>query len=170
MRQKSIAGDTTGSFVNYLMGNNSTKPEVGKGATLLMWTDRHAYEVMEVLNDGKRVRLRQYDAERTDDNGMSDSQSYKYEKLNETDEFYVWRYSAWYREVECIRLTKEYNEQYKILKESASSREAFDQMYQPLLDEHGDLKVVEGKTEKYKKYSKVNIIFGVKDEYYDYTL
>lgn len=46
--QKSTAGKTTGSLFNHLMGNNATLPEVGKGATILHWTDRSAYEVVEV--------------------------------------------------------------------------------------------------------------------------
>ena len=38
MRQKR---KLEGSFTNYLMGNNSSVPEVGKGATELSYSDRY---------------------------------------------------------------------------------------------------------------------------------
>src|SRR5690606_29571793 len=38
-QQKAKIGQA-GSFVNQLMANNSSIPEVGKGATVLMYTDR----------------------------------------------------------------------------------------------------------------------------------
>lgn len=63
--QKSVAGHTTGSFINYMMGNNSTLPEVGKGCTILGWSDRHAYEVMNVSVDGKKVTIQQMKTEWT---------------------------------------------------------------------------------------------------------
>ena len=51
-----------GSFFNQLMSNNSTLPEVGKGATQMMYSDRYCFEVKEVSEDGKRVILESLDA------------------------------------------------------------------------------------------------------------
>ena len=48
-------GKDTGSIVNYLYGNNATVPIIGKGATVLLWTDRHAYEVLEINEKEKTV-------------------------------------------------------------------------------------------------------------------
>lgn len=124
-RQRQLKPSTeTGSFINMMMSSNSTLPQVGEGATILGWTDRHAYEVMSVSKDYRVVVIQQYQPERVDSLGMSDSQDYKYENLSGYNETVVWKWGAW-RKV------------YKRL----------------------------DKTE----YSKVNIIFGVKDEYYDYS-
>ena len=43
---------STGSFFNYLMANNSIIPVVGKGATILLYSDRKVAEVIEVSKDG----------------------------------------------------------------------------------------------------------------------
>lgn len=80
---------TTGSFFNNLMlGSGHPEPEVGMGVTYIMWTDRAAGTIVEVIRfkTGKRVGqiraiVTQADkAIRTDDNGMSDAQTYRYER------------------------------------------------------------------------------------------
>lgn len=106
--QRSIASKTTGSLINYVMGNNNTLPVVGQGATRLSWSDRHAYEVMSVSKDGKCVIIQQYIPERNDPYGMSDCQEYKYEKLDGNDTIVIWRYNAWYIEYEAIEYVEEY--------------------------------------------------------------
>jgi len=75
----------TGSFINHLYSCISEKPEVGKGATQLMWTDRRAYFVNEVSNNSKTVVLESTNAIRTDDLGMTDSgQTYRFERTGQT--------------------------------------------------------------------------------------
>lgn len=54
-------------------------PVVGMAATVAIGTDRHAATVVEVSPSGHKVTVRQDKATRTDANGMSESQSYKYE-------------------------------------------------------------------------------------------
>lgn len=74
-------GSETGSLVNHVMADNRTVAELvkpGDGATLLLWSDRHAYTVVEVL-PGKVGACRDR-AIRNDDHGMSDSQEYRYER------------------------------------------------------------------------------------------
>lgn len=67
-----------GSFQNQQYSKmNSLKPEVGMGATEICWSDRHAYTIIEVINDTKIV-VQQDKATRTDANGMSDAQSYAF--------------------------------------------------------------------------------------------
>lgn len=69
----------TGSLVNHLMANSrNPAPTVGMGATMLFWTDREACTVVEVSKDGKTVLVQEDTATRTDNNGMSDCQSYAY--------------------------------------------------------------------------------------------
>ena len=52
---------------------------VGDGATLCLWSDRHAGTIVETPND-KTVVWQRDKATRTDENGMSDAQSYRYER------------------------------------------------------------------------------------------
>lgn len=69
---------TTGSLINTLMGAPAdTTPKVGMGATILMWTDRHAATVIEVITP-KKIVVQEDTATRTDNYGMSDAQSYDY--------------------------------------------------------------------------------------------
>jgi hypothetical protein len=68
----------TGSLVNLLVGNSkSSEPVVGMGVTELCWTDRHAYEIVKVIDD-RHIIIRRLNAVRTDNNGMSDCQDYDY--------------------------------------------------------------------------------------------
>jgi hypothetical protein len=53
-------GKDVGSVTNWMMAHNNNLPIVGKGMTQLMWSDRYAYEVMEVSQDGKKVVVRAY--------------------------------------------------------------------------------------------------------------
>jgi hypothetical protein len=68
----------TGSLVNliYSSAAGTPAPEVGMGATVLMWTDRKAGTITEVTADSFTVRLDT--ATRTDGNGMSECQDYTY--------------------------------------------------------------------------------------------
>ena len=96
-------GTETGSLMNHLRSNNPTPPVVGKGATELMWTDREAYFVNWVSEDGKTCHIEYASATRTDDNGMSEVQHYKYEPSGHIIELrYLW--GAWRYKVE--RLNK----------------------------------------------------------------
>lgn len=69
-----------GSLINAISGSNPDLiPEVGMGATILYWTDRRAATVIAVSASGREITVQYDTAIRTDDNGMSDSQSYRYE-------------------------------------------------------------------------------------------
>jgi hypothetical protein len=54
-------------------------PEVGDGVTVCYWSDKHAGTIISVSASGKQIVVQQDKATRTDDNGMSDRQSYDYE-------------------------------------------------------------------------------------------
>lgn len=71
----------TGSLVNHLMDGAATvEPEVGMAATVVHWTDRTAATVVEVSKTGHKLVVQEDTATRTDSNGMSDAQSYSYER------------------------------------------------------------------------------------------
>lgn len=75
------AGTETGSLMNHAMSRSaSPAPEIGMGATILMWTDRHAATITWVSASGKSVRVQRDRAIRADQNGMSESQAYSYER------------------------------------------------------------------------------------------
>lgn len=70
----------TASLVNSLYAQTrNPAPEVGMGATICCWTDRHACTVVEVSRNGRVVTVQRDKATRTDSYGMSDCQSYTYE-------------------------------------------------------------------------------------------
>ncbi|MFA7408286.1 MAG: hypothetical protein WCY93_10780 [Anaerolineaceae bacterium] len=71
-------GTETGSLVNHLStrGTSTVKPEVGMGATVYGWTDRHAATVVSV--EGNIFTVQHDRAVRTDDNGMSEMQKYTF--------------------------------------------------------------------------------------------
>jgi len=103
----------------------------------------------------------------------TDSQQYKYEKLVDRQEVIVWRNGAWRRECETIDFCDDYNAVFDRLESLCTTNEQrhnlIKKMFIPLFDENHKLMLVEGKTRKKRQYEKVNIIFGVKDEYYDYS-
>lgn len=72
-------GTDTGSLINHIQANNVlTTPEVGMGATILGWTDRHACTIVAVHLAGKRIAVTRDIAHRVDKNGMSEVQEYEY--------------------------------------------------------------------------------------------
>lgn len=72
---------TTGSLINNVMGQQeSVKPEIGDGATMLGWTDRIPGTLIAVLRGGREIVVQEDHATRTDSNGMSDAQSYEFEQ------------------------------------------------------------------------------------------
>ncbi len=71
-------GSQTGNLFNHLMtrGSKPEMPSVGDGATVCLWTDRHAATVIAV--EKNIVTVQRDIAVRTDSNGMSDCQDYEY--------------------------------------------------------------------------------------------
>lgn len=67
---------TYGSLVNSLSEASDKEWAVGDGATILMFSDRHAATVVEA--GPKRIVIQRDIAKRTDDNGMSESQTYEF--------------------------------------------------------------------------------------------
>lgn len=73
-------GSQTGSVMNHLMSGPSA-PVAGEGATILHWTDRTAATVVRVSPSGKTAWIRKDRAIRTDSNGRSEIQDYRYEPV-----------------------------------------------------------------------------------------
>lgn len=148
-------GIETASLVNHLMSGCSKTPKVGEGATILRWTDREAFEVIEVSKDEKRVVIQRYRPKRIDKNGMGEDQHYEYKELLDDKLELVFKWGAWRIKSTIVDFEKGYE----------YSRDDDNELF----DEKSRLKIVEGKTRYATSYSKVNIAWGVKDHYYDYT-
>lgn len=168
----------TGSFVNFLMGNNSALPVVGKGATKLMWSDRHAYEVVWVNEDRSECIIQEYIKKRIDKNGMSESQAYEYKELDGLDRKVVWRNKQggkWCFEVKEINfIPKWIKEVHEKTGNFGYAKSLSTVDYKEIYFKNGEhsqnpIKVVKGITKEYTRYYPVNILFGVKESYYDFT-
>ena len=158
-KQKAKVG-VAGLFQNQMMGNNSTLPEVGKGATQLHYSDRSCYEVIEVSEDFKTVKLECLDAEwdRTKANG----QGHQNWILKPTGQYItvVWKWGAWRIKGQKIMFTEQYAEK---LGSKFYGSEDYEKCHAG-----GKLIVVEGITELVTEYNKISLLFGVKDYHYDW--
>lgn len=148
-----------GSLNNMILGNNAKRkdnnPVVGEGATILLWTDRHAYDVVWVSDDCKQCMLES--------------------EIHGTKEL-VFKYGRWKETYIEVDFTKEMYKKYDEVRESSGLRknediwqsiigkETFDEIYQ---GHCMPLKVIKGITYEKKTYGNVNVVFGIKDEYFD---
>jgi len=70
-------GTQTASLINHIYSRTENPtPVIGMGATILQWSDRTAGTVVAI--EKGIVSVQEDNAVRTDDNGMSDCQSYDY--------------------------------------------------------------------------------------------
>lgn len=113
-------GKETCSVQSWILSGCKNLPIVGAGATELMWSDRKAYEVIDVSSDMKKVVIQRYHPKRIDNNGVGDYQEYEYKELTNYKLELHFKWDA-----------------YRFLAN--------------------------------KKWLKINIIFGLKQEYYDFS-
>lgn len=162
--QKSPIG-VAGSLMNQLMSNNSTLPVVGKGATIMHYSDRSVCEVIEVSEDGLTVKCECLNAihDKTKEGGIG-HQNWIFEP---TGNFFtlIWRNGAWRRPCSQIVFEESY---YKEYESQPYSIERWKEFIEPLFNGDTHLTLVPGKTKIKKSYPKVNILFGEKDYHYDW--
>jgi hypothetical protein len=164
-KQKGKRIGAAGGFFNQLMSHNASVPVVGEGATILHYSDRDAYEVLEVNEDKKTCVIQKYHAKRIDENGMSDNQTYEYKELEGYPITLVYRWGGWKRVGEEVRFTDEAREHF-------GRGPKLHEAYQDAGGEYNGAFActeIPNMTRKHKTYSPVNIIFGVKREYYDFS-
>lgn len=86
-----------GSLQNKLMAESKQPDtEVGMGITLLRWSDRHAYKIIEVSEINKAITIQRYKAVRKDKLGMSDQQNYEFSELTDQKKELVRKGDQWY--------------------------------------------------------------------------
>ncbi|MHB1524977.1 MAG: hypothetical protein ACYCZN_01635 [Candidatus Dormibacteria bacterium] len=113
----------TNSLVNEILaGGKDPIPQVGMGATILLWTDRVAGTIVEIVRfksgphkgAPRKVVVQRDRAVRTDGNGMSESQTYKYERdsHNSRETFHCTRGGKWKSEAGllCVGWRLEYHD------------------------------------------------------------
>lgn len=159
-------GTQTGSVINWMMSANATLPEVGKGATILSWTDRHAYEVVSVSDDCNTVEIKRCLVKALKCNAFTEDQEWDYSKLSEHTETIVWRNEKWQKKSHVIEFDKKYYTEFEEASKT-DHKNARREMLDILFDENGDIMLIEGKTKLRTKYSPVSILFGHKEEYCD---
>jgi len=164
---------TAGSFQNQIMSNNSSIPVVGQGATQMHYTDRTCFEVVEVSADNKTARLMYLEA--TCDKSLPCEMGHQNWIFQPTDRFVTitYRNGAWRTIGSEITFTeafyKECNDKgfdYPAKYLRSSYPDKFKEIYG---DDVWPKNVVTGITEAKKVYTKINIIFGRKDYYYDWS-
>lgn len=144
--------------------------QVGTYATEYLWSDRHAYEITEVIDQG-HVFIRPLKAIRTDSYGMSDSQTYRYESDPKAvaEEIMLkngkWRHVKRYNKANMEKAVARMKEDFK--DEEVGERYAV-RAYCSGLTEKQRERMMAGK-EIVKLQDEINISFGIADEYYDYS-
>lgn len=158
-KQRAKVG-VSGSLINQLMSNNDRLPEVGKGCTQMHYTDRTCFEVVEVSKDYKVVKLEYLHpkADPTKSNQVGD-QNWILEPIGRFITV-QWRHNAWRKRIEYVDFIEKY------LKDGNFHTT---ELYKSCFDEDGNLKLIEGVTELKVAFDKMNLIFGVKDYYYDWS-
>jgi hypothetical protein len=66
-----------GNLMNRIAEHTTGKPEVGMGATACAFTDRYAGTIIRIISP-TRIEWQEDTAVRTDNNGMSECQTYDY--------------------------------------------------------------------------------------------
>jgi hypothetical protein len=164
-----------GNLMNHLMGNNATLPKVGEGATRLWYSDRTCYDVVEVSECGRYVKMEELDAKYDKSKGepQMGHQDWVFEKTGYFTNL-EWYRGAWKIVTHKVVFTKEFMEEadkngadkFYGLYLSKTYPELSKEVYQ---DDCYPQKVVEGVTRMKKCYDKISILFGCRNYHYDWS-
>jgi hypothetical protein len=162
LKQKVKLGGN-GSFINQLMGNNSTLPKVGEGATIMSYSDRSAYQVTWVSDCGTKCKINPAIMKYVG-SGYGD-EKYEYQGYREHSYDVAWRRNSWYKIYNVVDFEDDFVESMegKGLWEDEVRAMGLGELY----DEDGRLNVIPSVTKSKKEYEKISIIFGRIDEYRD---
>jgi len=179
MKKQSKKVGVAGSFQNQMMGNNASEPKVGEGATILMYSDREPYEVIEVAEDGMSCVIRNMSAKHIgqcygDERYELSSNPKGYTQTLEWNEKKGCWGSVSYS-VDIIKsLYNKYCKEYgytdamEILLKDFGIANYQDLYEDPKADNFYNQKMlIKGVTKRYKNFSKVSVIFGSADKYRD---
>lgn len=96
---------------------------------------------------------------------MSDSQNYEYSELSGRKFQLEYRHGSWKERYQSIEFEREHWDMY-----CKSGDEGYEKYIKPYQNENNcNCKIVKGITKLVTSYGKINVIFGVKKEYYDFS-
>lgn len=161
-----------GSFNNWAMANMKSLPESNQWATIMSWSDRDVVKILEVAPDQKTCSFSYCDtkaSEKGREIGMG-HQSWEHTPNGNIGNLRFYR-GRWCEVSDEVVFTNEFikratNQGFKYTWQLADTSPL---LKEQLFDEYGNMNVVSGVTENKKKYSPVNILFGVSDYHYDWT-
>jgi len=174
MKQSRKVG-VAGGFINQMMGNNSTVPVLGEGATILHYSDRSAYEVISVSDDSTKCTIRKMNTKFIGESYGDERYEYSSNLKGSTIDL-EWneKKGSWgkvYFTTEIIkslanRLEKQYGWGWMdYLPNGLTQDDLFDKKNKD--NYYNSYKIIEGVTKQYKNFNKVSVIFGVCEEYCD---
>lgn len=160
-----------GSFINQMMGNNSSIPEAGKGATILHYSDRVAYSVKWVSDCKTKCIIQSaemkyigsgYGDERYEYTGNDIGHDINLEWSNRSKCWGIVSNVIEFDNKFLKFVENKYGNKYDSINIELKSRNInhFDE------NTHR-LKLIEGITITKKAFSKVSIIFGIREQYRD---
>lgn len=163
-----------GNLNNRLEENKKLCKEikVGTHATMYGWSDRQAYEVVDVI-DQNHIKIRRLKAIRTDKNGMSDCQSYRYESdpSNAIEELKVvrgkWNRVSTYAPLEILK--ERAKGDFKPESRTPENIMKMVRWYCREMTEKQWERYLNGETVVTYQKLDSKISFGVADEYFDYS-
>lgn len=155
--------------------------KVGDGLTEYLWSDRLAYEIVEVT-DQEHIKVRRYNAVRIDKNGMSECQDYRFDPDPESPIIElqlrkgIWNKVIRLSKSEVQRRAKELLDKEKGVSLTEYSDEKRLEIEENYIKAMSGIKWTDASCRKYDEGKEVvrykkwpNIAIGIKDEYYDYT-
>lgn len=178
VKQQTRKIGVSGGFINQMMGNNQTTPIVGEGATILSYSDREAYEVIEVSNDGNACVIRLMDTTFVGSGYGDERYTYQSNENNHTKNI-EWnsKKQCWGSvgySVEIIKsLANKYYKKYGYGSTEILLKDHGIESYQHLYNDpnaenyYNQMELIEGVTKRYKNFNKVSIIFGIMEKYRD---
>ena len=178
VKRQSRKVGVAGAFINQMMGNNATIPVVGEGATILMYSDRSAYEVIKVSNDGMQCIIRKMDTKNVG-SGYGDEQYTYHSNTKNYTKTLEWnaKKECWgvvTYSIEIIKsIRKKYYQKYGENAMDCLLADYAIESYKHLYDDpsadnfYNLMKLIKGVTKHYKNFNKISVIFGVMEEYRD---
>ena len=172
MKRQTRKVGVAGGFINQMMGNNSTAPVVGKGATILSYSDRSAHEVVSVSEDGNSCQIRSMNCTFIGSAYGDERYTYSSDETNQVMDL-EWnsKKAKWGQVSHSVQIQKSLVN--KLIKEFGWGwTDNLPVPYDTLKVGESDgmytkLKIVKGITKEYKNFSPVSIIFGVMEQYRD---
>jgi hypothetical protein len=153
------------------MQEKQIAPTVGEGATVYLWSDRHAYDVIDVSADGLRVDIQRCHVSAlpgsTFGNWNYQIQSNPHAEIKQLHYRRTKAGWRWYNYSYSIVYTKEFLAKAEAANTYPARLLTEEQLQEVYAGESMPRRVVEGITRLKRNYNPIMVQFGVRDEYFD---